>query len=73
VTLPDVELRAGDLNGDNKVNIQDMTPIASNFGNPASSQPVADFNKDGIISMPDLVAAAVNYGKEGPRPWDLMP
>jgi PKD repeat protein len=72
-TLPNVELRAGDVNGDCIVNILDLAAIGGCYGESATCNPTADFTNDGTISMPDLVAAAVNYLKECPQPWDLIP
>jgi ABC-type transport system substrate-binding protein len=64
---------AGDLNGDWKVNILDITPIAIRFGavrGDAGSPPlpkydaVADLNRDGKINILDIVQVALVFG------WD---
>jgi ABC-type transport system substrate-binding protein len=64
---------AGDLNGDWKVNILDITPIAIRFGavrGDANSPPlpkydaVADLNHDGKINILDIVQVALVFG------WD---
>jgi hypothetical protein len=64
---------AGDLNGDWKVNILDITPIAIRFGavrGDAGSPPlphydaVADLNHDGKINILDIVQVALVFG------WD---
>jgi hypothetical protein len=64
---------AGDLNGDWKVNILDITPIAIRFGavrGDAGSPPlpkydaIADLNHDGKINILDIVQVALVFG------WD---
>lgn len=47
-----------DLNGDGLVNIQDLTLIASRFG-----QDTPDLNGDGIVNILDLVLIANHLGK----------
>jgi hypothetical protein len=58
ITLP-----AGDFNGDNLIDILDLTYVAVRYaGNDVS----ADVTGDGLIDIFDLVVVARNYSKRGP-------
>jgi hypothetical protein len=74
-----VVLLAGDLNGDNRVNILDIHLMASLLGSPAGGSTLsqaADFTgpaavgvppaPDGLINIVDLVLVAKNFGASGP-------
>lgn len=52
-------LRGGDLNDDDKINIQDLVLIGANFGSTVDS---ADINDDGVVNIQDLAIAAGNFG-----------
>ena len=67
--LPPVELVAGDVNGDDDINIFDLVRVAFHYDDPASADPVADLNGNGTIDLGDLVLVAGNYGKDCPQPW----
>ena len=74
VNLPDVELRAGLVNGDNVVDIADINAIMDSFGltvnNRRDAQDrVVDINGDGVVNIYDMTAAASNFGKTSPQPW----
>lgn len=58
LTLP-----GGDVTGDNKINIFDVSFIAARFG---STNPAADVTGDGKVDIFDLVITAANYGRQGP-------
>ena len=72
VTIP------GDLNGDFKVNMQDIALVARAFGSdgpnylypgsPPSSNwnPNADINNDGTVNMKDVALVARNFGQQYP-------
>ncbi|HRJ40261.1 MAG: hypothetical protein KJZ86_10675 [Caldilineaceae bacterium] len=65
-----VELIAGDVNGDNRVNIQDLAAMGNLFGSPPTvSLPCTDLNQDNIVNILDLSRAASNYGQQGPLGW----
>jgi hypothetical protein len=65
-----VTLIAGDVNGDNRVNIQDLAAMGSRFGQaPDPAQPCTDLNEDGTVNILDLSRAASNYGAQGPQSW----
>ena len=52
--LPEI----GDVNGDGKVNILDLTLVASNFITTVPINPRLDVNKDGNVNILDLVLIA---------------
>jgi len=57
--------KMGDVNGDGKVNVQDLLQIATAYGTKIGDpgyNPAADLNLDGSISILDLLKAASNYG-----------
>lgn len=70
VSLNSTELKGGDINGDNNINILDIVSIISKYGTTgwASSQP-ADINDDGNVNIFDLTIAAGNFGRYGPVNW----
>jgi hypothetical protein len=51
--------KPGDLNGDNTVNILDLSILLSNY---ATTNSVADINKDGTVNILDLSILLSNYG-----------
>jgi len=51
---------SGDLNGDNTVNIQDLSILLSNYGATSST---ADINGDGAVNVLDLSILLSNYGQ----------
>jgi hypothetical protein len=55
----------GDTNGDNKVDVLDLSILLSNYGKtPAQGQnPNADINKDSVVNIQDLSILLSNYGK----------
>jgi len=56
----------GDLNGDNKVDVRDVSIVALAFGSypgHARWNPVADVNKDRKIDVRDVALVAKNFGK----------
>ncbi len=63
ITLQRVTLPAGDINGDNTVNILDMAYLARHYG---TSNPLADLNGDGTVNILDLALCAKNYWQQGP-------
>jgi hypothetical protein len=54
---------AGDLNGDDKINILDLAIASSAYQQPHA---VADYNGSGTVDILDLSLIAVNYGLVGP-------
>jgi hypothetical protein len=56
----------GDLNGDDRVNLQDYFAVALSFGSyPGHPKwnPYADLNQDLKIDLKDIFAVAINFGK----------
>jgi len=54
-----VTAKQGDLNGDNAVDITDLSILLSNYN---TSNAVADINKDGTVNVFDLSILLTNYG-----------
>lgn len=71
-TLPSVKLLGGDANDDDKVDVEDITIIASDFGHSGVSigDERADINNDDTVNIQDLVLAGGNYTKESPVTWN---
>jgi chitodextrinase len=59
VTAATVTAKQGDLNGDNAVDITDLSILLSNYNTTNS---VADINKDGAVNVFDLSILLSNYG-----------
>jgi Ca2+-binding EF-hand superfamily protein len=58
----------GDVNGDGKVDMKDVSIIARAFGSDPSDarwDPIADLNGDLKVDMKDIAAACANFGKSG--------
>jgi hypothetical protein len=68
VDLGNVVLLGGDVNGDDRVDIRDLSYIAWHF-DQADTQ--ADFNRDGRVDILDLTLTAGNFGKSGPTIWPI--
>ena len=67
ITLPPINLPAGDIDGNEVIDQFDALTIGMNYN--ASQPSVADLNNDGIINVLDLEALARNYRKTGPVVW----
>ena len=63
----------GDVSGDCKVDIVDLTRVASAYGKSGGQggySAAADLNNDGIINLQDLVLVASNYSAQvSPCPY----
>jgi len=62
-----LNLLAGDINADGKIDALDVVSIGANYGKSAPS--VADLNNDGKLDVLDLQILARNYRKSGPINW----
>ncbi|MCW5853102.1 MAG: hypothetical protein KIT87_23745 [Anaerolineae bacterium] len=73
--LPDVTLRTGDTDGDNRVGLTDLLAVGLGYGTEPPVPLNGDINEDGRINLLDLLYVGTNYGLEGPQPWtaDLGP
>ena len=62
-SLGSITLLAGDVNGDNAINIFDLAYMANRY---RTTDPSADLNGDGQVNIFDLAMAANNYRLQGP-------
>jgi len=62
VTYSALRLLAGDLNGDNRVNIFDLAIIGGQYGSAGSL--TGDVNGDGKVNIQDLSLASGNFGQD---------
>lgn len=65
------ELKAGDVNGDNRVSSADFSVLAASFNLQAGEQGYeagADFNGDGVVSSLDFSLLAGNFNTAGDEP-----
>jgi cell division septation protein DedD len=53
--------KQGDVNGDNKIDIQDLSYLLTHWNK--NDAPTADFNHDGTINISDLSILLSNWGK----------
>lgn len=53
----------GDANGDNVVNILDLSLTVSNIGKGTAPYAYGDVNGDSIVTQADLDLEAANYGR----------
>lgn len=60
LTVGTTTTKTGDLNGDNSVNIFDLSILLSNY---STNNANADINKDGTVNIFDLSILLSNYGK----------
>lgn len=63
VNVGRITLLAGDVTGDNVINIFDLSYMANRFNSDDTS---ADLNADGVVNIFDMVLASGNWQKQGP-------
>lgn len=63
LNLGHITLSAGEVTGDNAINVLDLVFIANYYGR---QNVLADLNGDGMVTILDLALAAANYGQHGP-------
>ena len=63
VWMPDITLLGGDLNGDDVIDISDLTIGGSLFN---TTNPEADVNGSGYVDIYDIVLVGKNFGLTGP-------
>ena len=65
VDLGVITLVAGDVNGDNMINIMDMGAFRANFGKVGANilDPFTDVNGDGMVNIMDMGIFRANFGK----------
>ncbi len=60
-------LRAGDIDGNQTIDLADASYIGANFNVPVPPAPfAADLNRDGLVDVRDLVLLGGNFGMTGP-------
>ncbi|KAF7787969.1 hypothetical protein PRUB_a2508 [Pseudoalteromonas rubra] len=68
-----INLVGGDSNGDNLIDIADLTQLLGAYRSVDGQQNgyvmAADFNRDGAINLQDLTLLGANFGKQGPQSW----
>ncbi|MBN1430747.1 MAG: PQQ-binding-like beta-propeller repeat protein [Anaerolineae bacterium] len=70
LTLPSTQLRGGDTDDNDVINIGDATLVAANFRlTVPPADPQADINGDGIVNILDLALLGSNYGRSGCQAW----
>lgn len=57
--VPPPPAKTGDANGDNVVDLLDLSVVAANWGNSDAN---ADLNDDGVVDLLDLSIVAANWG-----------
>lgn len=55
--------KPGDANGDNTINILDLSVLASNYGQSGRTRAQGDFDGNGLVNILDLSILASNWGK----------
>lgn len=73
--LPAVQLRAGLVNTDTAVNINDISATVAAFGANTPTRLDArgrfvDANGDGVVNISDISAIVSNFGTSSPRLWE---
>jgi len=73
-SLARVELRAGLVNADNVVSIQDISAAAASFGQIVSDRTddsghIVDMNGDDMVNVLDISTIASNFGAVSPQVW----
>jgi hypothetical protein len=64
--MDEIVLLAGDVNGDNSIDIYDIAYVAARL---SSGDAQADVNGDGTVDILDVTLVAINYNQTGPIPW----
>ena len=60
LTPTPVPFKTGDINHDNKIDIQDLSYLLSHWN---TNDVLADLNHDGKVNVTDLSALLTNWGK----------
>ena len=70
VDVGSTQLRGGDVNSENCVNIFDLVTVAAWFSAASPPAPAAvDINDDGVVNIFDLTITASNFSRCGPTAW----
>jgi hypothetical protein len=68
IDLGTVTLQGGDVNGDDVIDIRDLSFVAYHLG---GGDVQADANVDGKVDILDLTMLAGNFGEVGPTTWPI--
>ncbi len=68
ISMPEISLRAGDIDGDGDVDPFDAMTIGMNYNLSVPAE--ADLNSDGVVNVLDLEALAANYRMTAPVSWE---
>ena len=68
--MPAITLLAGDLNGDETVDLFDLVLLSTLFGNQEVGSLHSDLNADGAVGLADLVLVGNNLGETGPMSYE---
>jgi hypothetical protein len=68
VALAPITLVGGDVNGDNVIDIRDLSYVAYHLGGPDAQ---SDISGDGKVDILDLTLIAGNFGRKGPILWPI--
>jgi len=63
VTLPDILLHAGDINGDDTIDLFDLIAVSASYGMHVPGGTPEDVNGDGVVDLLDIVLVSINYGR----------
>nr|WP_290444277.1 dockerin type I domain-containing protein [Pseudoalteromonas sp. XMcav2-N] len=73
INFGQINLVGGDSNGDNQIDIADLTLLLGAYRSIEGQQNgyvmAVDFNRDGAINLRDLTLLGANFGKQGPQSW----
>lgn len=70
VNIGTTQLRGGDVNADNNINILDIVSIINRYNTAATGlDDPLDINDSGMVDLFDLTIAAGNFGRFGPTTW----
>lgn len=58
----EVSALAGDVNGDNAVNVFDLSVILANWSQAGMTRGQGDLNRDGVVNVFDLSMLLINWG-----------
>lgn len=68
IELEPVTLLGGDVNGDNRIDIRDLSYVAYHLDAPDAQ---SDVNGDAQVDILDLTMIAGNFGTTGPTTWPI--
>ena len=71
--LAEVTLPAGDVDGDDDIDLFDLVLMGAAFGQCPPGSAGLDPNADGCVNILDLVLLGGNYNQRGPVAWEMAP